>query len=78
MNLENAKHLHIIEPACRTCCDRGWVWPNLGVNCPAGIAVALSACQTESMRTMGVGYMLPCDKCNADGSKPRQLFGFGE
>lgn len=47
---------------CPKCGGKGWQWPNLGVNCPAGCAVALSS---------SLGFPWIRCECNRDGAKPR-------
>lgn len=47
---------------CPDCNGSGWQWPNLGVNCPAGMAVALSSANGP--------WWIRCEACNKDGAKP--------
>lgn len=55
---------------CFTCDGGGWMWPNLGINCPAGSAVALATGQAMMRQLYGASYYICCEVCNHDGRKP--------
>jgi len=54
---------------CSTCDGGGWMWPNLGVNVPAGAVWAVSSAQAMAIQH-GHNYFVRCQACNSDGHKP--------
>ena len=54
---------------CPTCDGGGWMWPNLGVNVPAGASRSVSLSQAMAIR-QGYNYYVKCQTCNSDGHKP--------
>jgi hypothetical protein len=50
---------------CSTCDGGGWMWPNLGVNMPAGAAWSIGRNPFT-----GADYYIQCETCNADCHKP--------
>lgn len=55
---------------CSRCDGGGWMWPNLGVNCPAGAAWAIAGSQGRMQQMYGASFYIQCDVCNLDGHKP--------
>lgn len=55
---------------CAHCDGGGWMWPNLGVNCPAGSAVSVAGAQAFHRACYGADYYIPCPVCNFDEHKP--------
>lgn len=45
------------------------MWPNLGINLPAGAAVSVAAAQANAAM-FGARYYIRCETCNCDGHKP--------
>ena len=55
---------------CSHCDGDGWIWPNLGVNCPAGSVISVAAAQSYFRNCYGADYYIPCHVCNFDEHKP--------
>lgn len=59
----------IVLPRCTRCDGSGWMWPNLGVNCPAGAAWSIATNQAMMRQMSGASYYIRCEVCNHDGHK---------
>ena len=60
----------VVLPRCTKCDGGGWMWPNLGVNCPAGASWAIATNQAMVRQMSGASYYIRCEVCNHEGQKP--------